>query len=192
MMKMEQAYPGVICLANIHRWCGKSPPEELVNREKMHLPFKLLRVGISGILILCCLPSIVGTAPASVNLSTTPSVEDAMALLTSLGVPKENLCSVSSDQEGSLLPPCRSVKSQPEYKWVRSRRQRYLQEEVEKPAMVWADKNLLLRVFNNLIKNANFKENILRIILSEFEIFLAFCFYTVRIPIFLIYTFFGK
>jgi hypothetical protein len=88
---------------------------------------RLLYALVVGIL-LSLLPSVTSTQQQQ-------QLDDAIALLSSLGVPEENLCSVSGDD---LLPSCnnisRSTTSFSDYDigWmVRSRRQRYLQEDFE-------------------------------------------------------------
>lgn len=82
--------------------------------------------------LLYALIGILSFLPSVKAKSQHSEIDDAIALLLSLGVPEDNFCSVSGDD---LLPSCITAAAATttfDLSWmVRSRRERYLQEEGE-------------------------------------------------------------
>jgi metal transporter CNNM len=70
-------------------------------------------------------------AGASVNLPLNDEIDNAISLLTSLGVPPANICTVMPNEDLYYdLPTCPpTATATSSTSWVRSRRQRWLQEE---------------------------------------------------------------
>eukprot|EP00980_Cylindrotheca_fusiformis_P021521 scaffold8369_cov121-Cylindrotheca_fusiformis.AAC.2 len=88
----------------------------------------------AAIAILLCVLQSVGSTRVQVD-----EIDDAVALLASLGVPEENLCSVSGDD---LLPSCSDSSSSSatfDLRWLmRSRQHRYLEEDVPLEEDTWS------------------------------------------------------
>jgi metal transporter CNNM len=99
--------------------------------------YTILLLGV----VASLLASVEGAATA---IQEHDDIAAAVSLLRSLGVPQANLCTVTESYEAELLPRCldtatatATATTKSPSPWIRSRRQRYLQEDPEEEHDTW-------------------------------------------------------